>query len=134
MNPATEFLTPEECAEVDKALLTSHDKFSTRVAIYALRSLKAIAQQENLAIADLQAHQIEDWVYQDTSLQNGTALADEDGAIHKFRQFFFNLVLSSTRPLKQMADELGIEIEQLTIPQVIAWFETQAKHRLQNSN
>lgn len=134
MNPATEFLTPEECAEVDKALLTSHDKFSTRVAIYALRSLKAIAQQENLAIAELQPHQIEDWIYQDTSLQNNPDLAGVDDVTHKFRQFFFNLVLSSTRPLNQMANELGIEIEQLTIPQVIAWFEAKAKHRLQNSN
>jgi hypothetical protein len=28
MQPNSEFLTPEECLEVDKALLTAKDKFS----------------------------------------------------------------------------------------------------------
>lgn len=134
MNPSTEFLTPEECAEVDQALLTAHDKFSARVAIYALRSLKAIADQEGMAIANLQPYQIEDWVYQDTSLPGDLHSTDENDADRKFRQFFFNLVLSSTRPLNQMAKELGIEVEQLTVAQVITWFEAQAKERLQNSN
>ncbi len=122
MNPSTEFLTPEECAEIDKALLTSHDKFTTRVAIYALRSLKQIAQQEGVAIANLQPTHIENWIYQDPSLQKELD--------HQFRQFFSRLVISSMQPLLLAAQELNTDVEQLTVPQVIAWFEKAAKLKL----
>lgn len=127
MDVAVEFLTPEECAEVDKALLTSHGKFTTRVAIYALRSLKAIAAYEHVAIVDLQPHQIEDWIYQDATLQDDPDLADGGEAARQFRQFFTHLVIASTKPLLQAAQALNVEVEQLTVPQVIAWFEAEAK-------
>ncbi len=133
MNSAADFLTPEECAQVDQALLTSHDKFATRVAIYALRSLKAIAQQEQCAIADLHPEQIEDWVYQDDSLLASDNPLDADAASPKFRQFFCNLVISATKPLNLAAQTLGIPVEQLTVAQVIAWFEAEAKNRLEQS-
>lgn len=123
MQPATEFLTPEECAEVDKALLTSHDKFATRVAIYALRSLKQIAELHETPIANLSSGQIEDWVYQDESLQGG---GDRD-----FKQFFSRLVISSLSPLKLAAQDAGTTVENLTIAQVITWFEREAKQRLE---
>lgn len=130
MNTATEFLTPAECAEVDQALLTAHGRFTTRVAIYALRSLKAIAAYENRAIAELEPQQIEDWVYQDTSLQGGAELDDNGESMRKFRQFFANLVIAATKPLTQAAADLDLPIEQLTVAQVIAWFEADAKKRL----
>lgn len=122
MQPSTEFLTPEECAEVDKALLTSREKFSARVAIYALRSLKQIAQENGISITQLAPQQVEDWVYQDESLQTGL-----DG---EFRQFFAQLVIASLKPLKQVAQEAGVAIETLTVSQVITWFEQQAKLNL----
>ncbi|WP_421654486.1 hypothetical protein [Leptothermofonsia sp. ETS-13] len=114
MQPYTEFLTAEECAEVDKALLTSHDKFTVRVAIYALRSLKQIAQQHQTTIDALTSEQIEDWVYQDESLQGGSD--------RQFKQFFSKLVSSSLTPLKLIAQEFGVRVEDLAIPQVISWF------------
>jgi len=126
MNSPTEFLTPEECAEVDKALLTAHDKFTTRVAIYALRSLKQVAQQEGVAISSLQPEQIENWIYQDPSLQKGLD--------RQFCQFFSKLVISSTKPLISAARELDTEVEQLTVPQVITWFEKEAKLKLQGQS
>jgi hypothetical protein len=127
MQSSTEFLTPEECAEVDKALLTSHDKFAARVAIYALRSLKQIAQQHETPIECLTPEQIEDWVYQDESLQE---VGDRE-----FKKFFSRLVISAMTPLKQVAQEAGVSIESLTTNQVIAWFEGEARRRLeQNPN
>ncbi len=125
MEPTTEFLTPEECAEVDKALLTSRDKFSTRVAIYSLRSLKQIAQQSGQPISDLQPSQIQNWIYQDESLQGGID--------SEFKTFFSRLVISSIHPLNQIASENGMSIESLSVPQVVRWFEKQAKQRLQSS-
>lgn len=123
MEPQTEFLTPEECAEVDKALLTSRDKFSARVAIYSLRSLKQIAQESGQAIAELTPEQIEDWIYQDRSLQGGID--------NEFKKFFTQLVIASNRPLTQVAQATNMRIEELTVPQVVAWFEQQAKQRMQ---
>jgi hypothetical protein len=122
MQPAAEFLTPEECAEVDKALLTSHDKFATRVAIYALRSLKTIAQQQETVIEALTPEHIEDWVYQDESLQAGSD--------REFRKFFSRLVTSSLSLLKQIAQEADTDVANLTPTQVITWFEQGAKQRM----
>jgi hypothetical protein len=122
MQSPTEFLTPEESAEVDKALLTSKDKFAARVAIYSLRSLKKISQASGQSIVALQPAQIEDWIYQDESLQ-GTIDTE-------FKRFFTQLVLSSNKPLTQAAQDAGSTIEQLTVPQVVAWFEKQAKTNL----
>jgi hypothetical protein len=126
MQPTTEFLTPEECAEVDKALLTSREKFSARVAIYALRSLKQIAQANNVPIETLQPEQVEDWVYQDKSLQQGID--------SEFKKFFSQLVLSSMKPLRQVSQEAGVAIEQITVPQVVSWFEKEAKLRIEQRN
>jgi len=123
MEPNTEFLTPEECAEVDKALLTSRDKFMTRVAIYSLRSLKQIAQQSGQAIADLQNSQIAEWVANDPSLQQGI---DQN-----FKGFFTQLTIAALKPLNQSAAESGVTIEDLTVPQVVSWFEQEAKRRLE---
>jgi hypothetical protein len=123
MQPPTEFLTPQESAEVDKALLTSREKFSARVAIYALRALKQIAEQTGVAIAALKTQQIVEWVNQDESLQSGI---DQE-----FRRFFAQLVNSSRRPLQQAAADAGVAIEALTVPQVVAWFEREARQRLQ---
>jgi hypothetical protein len=122
MQPATEFLTPDECAAVDQALLTAREKFSARVAIYALRSLKQIAGQSGGAIDSLQTYQIVEWVKQDESLQSGK---DQD-----FQRFFAQLVNSSRKPLKQAAQDAAVAVEDLTVPQVIAWFEQESQKNL----
>ena len=126
MQSSTEFLTPEECAEVDRALLTSHDRFTVRVATYALRSLKRIAQEQRVAIAELTPAQIEDWIYQDNSLQGGID--------REFKQFFANLVIAAQKTLHQAAAEIGVGLEAMTLTQLIRWFEQNARERLQQEN
>ena len=64
----TSFLTPEESAEVDKALMTSRDRFLTRIALYSLRSLKKIAQESGQAIEETTPQQVLAWVEQDESI------------------------------------------------------------------
>lgn len=123
--PPAEFLTPEESAEVDKALLSSRERFSARVAIYSLRSLKQISQENDLPIHALSKAQILEWVEQDDSAQ-----ADLE-TTQSFKQFFSQLVLSSLKPLGQIAQENETQIEQLTPAQVITWFEKTAKARIE---
>jgi hypothetical protein len=120
-----QFLTSEECAEVDTAMMTSRDRFSARVAIYSLRSLKQVAQQYEQPIAQLKPQQIANWVEQDPSLR------PENGFDASFKNFFAKLVISSLNPLTQIASEAGIAIEQLTVPQVVTWFEQMAKQRIE---
>ncbi|HEY9638968.1 MAG TPA: hypothetical protein V6C57_00710 [Coleofasciculaceae cyanobacterium] len=123
-----EFLTFDEVAEVDKALLTARDKFSARVALYSLRSLKLIAEKYGVAIADLSSQQITSWVAADPTFQS------QPGFDEGFKQFFAKLVISSLNPLKQIALEAEGAIEDLTVSQVVAWFEKAAKLRLEGES
>jgi len=120
-----EFLTFEEVAEVDRALMTSREKFSARVALYSLRSLKLIAEKNKVAIADLNPQQIADWVAADPTFQSNSAF--DEG----FKGFFTQLVISSFKPLRQIALAQGGAIEDLTVSQVVVWFEQEAKLRLE---
>ncbi|MDX2213459.1 MAG: hypothetical protein SFY66_09230 [Oculatellaceae cyanobacterium bins.114] len=126
--PLDQFLTVEESAEVDQAMMTARDRFSARVAIYSLRLLKQIAEAQTSAIADLKPQQIATWMEQDQSLEpaNGT-----DG---NFKNFFVQLVLSSLKPLQQIALEADVAIEALTVSQVVRWFEKEAKIRIEQGN
>jgi hypothetical protein len=115
MEALPEFLTVEESHQVDAALLTSRSKFTVRVSLYALRSLKAIAQSRGSSIAALDHSAIAQWIAQDPSLQG--QLDDQ------FRGFFTQLVTASLKPLQQIAAQRPIE--QIDTQQVIAWFEQQ---------
>ncbi|WAL61564.1 hypothetical protein [Thermocoleostomius sinensis] len=119
-----QFLTPEECAEVDATLMPARDRFTARVSIYSLRSLKQIAQAAGITIDTLTEQQIIDWVEQDPTLR------PEDGFDPNFKRFFARLVISSLRPLKQIAQEADVAIEALTLSQVVSWFEKEAKARI----
>jgi len=119
----SDFLTPEECAEVDMALLSSKEKFSARLAIYALRVLKQVAGETGLPVTEVSNQQVMDWVRNDESIQQSIQV---DAS---FELFFTNLVVASLRPLRQIAVEAGGAIEQLTVKQVVAWFEKDGKIR-----
>lgn len=122
-----EFLTFEEVAEIDKALLTSQDKFLARITLYALRVLKQIAQVENCPVSAISDQKIAEWVEQDDTLKQ-TVTTDAS-----FEQFFIRLVLSSLKPLQQISQETSIAIDDLNIAQVVGWFEQQARRRLENN-
>ncbi|MGF1497217.1 MAG: hypothetical protein ACFB8W_10390 [Elainellaceae cyanobacterium] len=128
---SNDFLTPEESAQVDQALLTSRERFSARVAIYSLRVLKQISQQTGQAIADITDQALADWVAQDTVTAQVSAQGlDTDDS---FKQFFIRLVQSSRRPLGQIAQASGQPLEELTPEQVITWFEAEAKRRVEQN-
>lgn len=119
-----EFLTVEEVTEVDQALLTAQDKFLARVSLYSLRTLKQITQNTGQTIEEVTPEQIEDWIMQDEAIQQQI---ESDAS---FLNFFSRIMLSSLKPLSQIAQEEGVPIESLTVPQVVQWFEKEAKIRL----
>ena len=116
-----EFLTAEEAIKVDAALLSSKEKFSTRLAIYALRCLKQIALEKEIAVDAITSEQVSDWIKKDENIQQQLELDSS------FESFFTRLVMSSLKPLKQIAIEEQQPIETLSVEQVIAWFEKESK-------
>jgi hypothetical protein len=119
-----QFLTPEECAQIDGTLLPTRDRFSIRITVYSWRYLQQVSQGLGFRIADLHPQQIEDWLRQDSSLQ-AQELADES-----FMDLLSRLLISSLTPLQKIAQHESVEIEGLTLSQIIAWFENQVKAAL----
>lgn len=64
-----QFLTPEESANVDQALLTTPEKFLTRLTISSLRLLKIIAQDYHIPVDELTSEQVIKWVEKDSKIK-----------------------------------------------------------------
>ncbi|XWK91388.1 MAG: hypothetical protein U7127_15455 [Phormidium sp.] len=67
--PGAQFLTLEESAMVDAALLANHEKFLTRLTISSLKLLQHIAQEYGIAIEDLTNQQIIAWFEKDGKIR-----------------------------------------------------------------
>ncbi|NER80726.1 MAG: hypothetical protein F6K42_14380 [Leptolyngbya sp. SIO1D8] len=66
LDQSIQFLTPEESAEVDKALLTSPEKFLARLTISTSKLLKAIAQDLDTNVEALTPQEIISWLEADS--------------------------------------------------------------------
>jgi hypothetical protein len=119
-----QFLTPEECTQIDGTLLPTRDRFSIRITVYSWRYLQQVSQGLGIRIADLQPQQITDWLRQDSSLQ-AQKLEDES-----FMDLFSRLLISALTPLQKISQQENVEIEALTLLQIISWFEAQVKAAL----
>ncbi len=63
--PSEQFLTLEESAKVDAALLSSPEKFLARLTMSSLKLLKHIALESDVAIEDLTPQQVIAWFEKD---------------------------------------------------------------------
>ncbi|ELR96796.1 hypothetical protein [Gloeocapsa sp. PCC 73106] len=63
------FLTPAESEDVDRALLSSSEKFLTRLTISSLRLLKIIAADLNVSVEELTHEQLISWFEKDAALK-----------------------------------------------------------------
>lgn len=66
---STQFLTLEESAQVDAALLSSPEKFLTRLTISSLRILQHISQEYGIPIEHLTSKQIISWFEKDARIR-----------------------------------------------------------------
>lgn len=64
-----QFLTPEESAQVDLALLTSSEKFLTRLTISSSKLLAIIAQEYQVKMGDLTSEQIIKWFEKEAKIR-----------------------------------------------------------------
>ncbi len=65
----SQFLTIEDSAQVDAALLASNEKFLTRLTVSSLKLLKHIAQEYAVSIEDLTTQQIIAWFEKDSKIR-----------------------------------------------------------------
>jgi hypothetical protein len=65
----TQYLTHAEAVEVERALLSTHEKFLTRITISSLRMLQQIAEHEGVKVEDLTPAQIIKWFERDAELK-----------------------------------------------------------------
>lgn len=66
---SSQFLTLEDSAQVDAALLASNEKFLTRLTVSSLKLLKHIAQEYAVNIEDLTTPQIIAWFEKDGKIR-----------------------------------------------------------------
>jgi len=64
-----QFLTKEESADINAALLSSEEKFLTRLTISSWRLLQTIAQQLEVPLEELTHKQIVAWFEQDGKIR-----------------------------------------------------------------
>ncbi|GBF78656.1 hypothetical protein [Aphanothece sacrum] len=76
-----QFLTLEESADVDKALLTAPEKFLTRLTISSLRLLTIIAQDVGVSMEELSHQQVIEWFEKDGKIRREQG---EDASVLKW--------------------------------------------------
>jgi hypothetical protein len=64
-----QFLTEAESADVDHALLSNSEKFLTRLTLSSWKLLQKIAEDYQVALADLSHEQIIDWFERDSKIR-----------------------------------------------------------------
>lgn len=74
-----QYLSPEESADVDAALLSSAEKFLTRLTISSQRLLQKIAQDYEIAVEELTHQQIIQWFENDSKAKREQG--DEAGTL-----------------------------------------------------
>ncbi len=128
LNP-DELLSPEESAQVDGALMTSKDRFSTRVAIYALRIMKQISAEQVIKMEAVGPLQLGEFLESDKAAQEAM-VAQSMEIDSNFKQFWSQIILSARKPLGAIAQANQTGMAHITTDQIITWFEAQSKAAL----
>jgi hypothetical protein len=151
---SAKFLTEEEAHVVDGAMLSTMEKFMTRITISSMRVLVHIAKSYGLHVEELQINQIIQWIENDArirheqgdaaaflqwsggdNLSSATELEFEDtiddqvtsAQMSSNEKFLTRMTISAMPVLSAIAKDYDIHVEELTVAQMIAWIEKDAK-------
>lgn len=112
-------LTEAECAQIDQTLLPTRDRFSIRLKVYAARYLSKVAGSLETSVTRLTPDQISEQLRLDPNLQ-------QDGSFEEpFAEWFGNLLTASLPSLTEMAEAVGMGIEDLSLESIIDWHQKQ---------
>jgi hypothetical protein len=148
---SAKFLTEEEARAVDAAMLSTMEKFMTRITISSMRVLIHIAQSYGVHVEELQVNQIVFWVENDARIrrEQGDAAAflqwsggntdaelefedtieDEvtEAQLSSNEKFLTRMTISAMQVLIPIAKDYDTHVEELTVAQTIAWIEKDTK-------
>jgi hypothetical protein len=153
---SAKFLTEEEAHVVDGAMLSTMEKFMTRITISSMRLLAHIAKSCGLHVEELQINQIIQWIENDarirreqgdtaaflqwssgdnpnsaTELEFEDTIDDQvtDAQMSSNEKFLTRMTISAIPVLSAIAKDYDIHVEELTVAQMIAWIEKDAKFK-----
>lgn len=152
----TEFLSLDEAYLIDAALLSSMEKFMTRITISSWRILNHIAAMHGIHTQELTSAQIIHWMEQDAQIrreqgaeasflpwgdsENDLDFADQrhdevtQANLSSHEKFLARMVIAARKVLLPMISDYGIDGETLTVKQIISWIEADCKKRRQEGN
>ena len=144
-----QFLTLDEAHTIDGAMLSTMEKFMTRITISSMRIVTKISQDLGIHAEDLSANQIVQWIERDSQIRKEQG---EDAAFLKWssphpdldfedirqdevtsanlsshEKFLTRMVISAMLALIAIAKDFSSHIEELTVEQIISWVERDAK-------
>lgn len=144
-----QFLTLAEAHAIDGAMLSTMQKFMTRITISSMRIIIKIAEELNIHAEEIVARQIVQWIERDSQIRKEQG---EDAAFLKWtsphpdldfedtredevtpanlsshEKFLTRMVISAMSALIAIAKDDSVHIEDLTVTQIISWTERDAK-------
>ncbi|MFN3360619.1 MAG: hypothetical protein ACK421_04205 [Pseudanabaenaceae cyanobacterium] len=133
-----EFLSLEEVQRIDRCALSGREKFLTRLTVMAWHLLQHIGAARSQAISDLQVADIIEWFttaqdlnWQGEDLDFPESRQDEVSRTNlpTHQKFLCRLAIRARLVLMTIAAEVGTEVDQLTLPQILTWIEQECAER-----
>ena len=144
-----QFLTLAEAHAIDGAMLSTMEKFMTRITVSSMRIIVKIAQDLKIHAEELAPSLIVQWIEQDSQIRQEQG---EDAAFLKWssphpdldfedtrqdevtpaklsshEKFLTRMVISAMQALVAITQDFSSHIEDLTVEQIISWVEREAK-------
>ncbi len=150
-----QFLTLGEAHAIDGAMLSTMDKFMTRITVSSMRIINQISQELKVNGEDISSSQIVNWIEHDSQIRKTQG---EDAAFLKWtsphpdldfedtrqdvvtganlsshEKFLTRMVISALSELMAIAKDYSVHIDDLSVVQIIAWMERDAKSKMLNN-
>ncbi|MEY3303675.1 MAG: hypothetical protein ACK5RE_00875 [Pseudanabaena sp.] len=144
-----QFLTLAEAHAIDGAMLSTMEKFMTRITVSSMRIITKVAEDLHIHAEDLASSQIVHWIEMDSQIRQEQG---EDAAFLKWtsphpdldfedtrqdevttaklsshEKFLTRMVISAMQALVAIARDYSTHIEDLTVAQILTWVERDAK-------
>ena len=146
-----QFLTLDEAHAINGAMLSTMDKFMTRITVSSMRIINKISEELKVHGEEIAPSQIVNWIESDSQIRK---IQGEDAAFLKWasphpdldfedtrqdvvtganlsshEKFLTRMVISALSELGAIAKDYGVHIEDLSVTQIIIWMEREAKSK-----
>lgn len=150
-----QFLTLDEVHAINGAMLSTMDKFMTRITVSSMRIINKISEELKVHSEEISPSQIVNWIEHDSQIRKTEG---EDAAFLKWtsphpdldfedtrqdvvteanlsshEKFLTRMVISALSALMAIAKDYSVHIDDLSVAQIIDWMEREAKSKMLNN-